>query len=129
MTQIEAIEKLKNHVTEKHNEFVDSLESVRTIIEGTNVSDELKNKIFSFIDDTSVTESEYVDKKIQHIETEDSEKLELFSNKDKFTNLLMKSIDTDFELFRSQIKMVSSLFGNISEIQQHICEQLKNIFN
>ena len=129
MTQIEAIEKLKNHVTEKHNEFVDSLESVRTIIEGTNVSDELKNKIFSFIDDTSVTESEYVDKKIQHIETEDSEKLELFSNKDKFTNLLMKSIDTDFESFRSQIKMVSSLFGNISEIQQHICEQLKNIFN
>ena len=129
MTQIEAIEKLKNHVTEKHNEFVDSLESVRTIIEGTNVSDELKNKIFSFIDDTSVTESEYVDKKIQHIETEDSEKLERFSNKDKFTNLLMKSIDTDFELFRSQIKMVSSLFGNISEIQQNICEQLKNIFN
>ena len=129
MTQIEAIEKLKNHVTEKHNEFVDSLESVRTIIEGKNVSDELKNKIFSFIDDTSVTESEYVDKKIQHIETEDSEKLELFSNKDKFTNLLMKSIDTDFESFRSQIKMVSSLFGNISEIQQHICEQLKNIFN
>ena len=129
MTQIEAIEKLKNYVTEKHNEFVDSLESVRTIIEGKNVSDELKNKIFSFIDDTSVTESEYVDKKIQHIETEDSEKLELFSNKDKFTNLLMKSIDTDFELFRSQIKMVSSLFGNISEIQQHICEQLKNIFN
>ena len=129
MTQIEAIEKLKNHVTEKHNEFVDSLESVRTIIGGTNVSDELKNKIFSFIDDTSVTESEYVDKKIQHIETEDSEMLELFPNKDKFTNLLMKSIDTDFELFRSQIKMVSSLFGNISEIQQHICEQLKNIFN
>ena len=129
MTQIEAIEKLKNHVTEKHNEFVDSLESVRTIIEGTNVSDELKNKIFSFIDDTSVTESEYVDKKIQHIETEDSEMLELFPNKDKFTNLLMKSIDTDFELFKSQIKMVSSLFGNISEIQQHICEQLKNIFN
>ena len=129
MTQIEAIEKLKNYVTEKHNEFVDSLESVRTIIEGTNVSDELKNKIFSFIDDTSVTESEYVDKKIQHIETEDSEKLELFSNKDKFTNLLMKSIDTDFESFRSQIKMVSSLFGNISEIQHHICEQLKNIFN
>ena len=129
MTQIEAIEKIKNHVTEKHNEFVDSLESVRTIIEGKNVSDELKNKIFSVIDDTSVTESEYVDKKIQHIETEDSEKLELFSNKDKFTNLLMKSIDTDFELFRSQIKMVSSLFGNISEIQQHICEQLKNIFN
>lgn len=129
MTQIEAIEKLKNHVTEKHNEFVDSLESVRTIIEGTNVSDELKNKIFSFIDDTSVTESEYVDKKIQHIETEDSEMLELFPNKDEFTNLLMKSIDTDFELFRSQIKMVSSLFGNISEIQQHICEQLKNIFN
>ncbi len=129
MTQIEAIEKLKNHVTEKHNEFVDSLESVRTIIGGTNVSDELKNKIFSVIDDTSVTESEYVDKKIQHIETEDSEKLERFSNKDKFTNLLMKSIDTDFELFRSQIKMVSSLFGNISEIQQHICEQLKNIFN
>lgn len=129
MTQIEAIEKLKNHVTEKHNEFGDSLESVRTIIEGTNVSDELKNKIFSFIDDTSVTESEYVDKKIQHIETEDSEMLELFPNKDKFTNLLMKSIDTDFELFRSQIKMVSSLFGNISEIQHHICEQLKNIFN
>ena len=129
MTQTEAIEKLKNHVTEKHNEFVDSLESVRTIIEGTNVSDELKNKIFSFIDDTSVTESEYVDKKIQHIETEDSEMLELFPNKDEFTNLLMKSIDTDFELFRSQIKMVSSLFGNISEIQQHICEQLKNIFN
>ena len=128
MTQNEAIEKLKNYVTEKHNEFVDSLESVRTII-GTDVSDELKNKIFSFIDDTSVTESEYVDKKIQHIETEDSEKLERFSNKDKFTNLLMKSIDTDFELFRSQIKMVSSLFGNISEIQQHICEQLKNIFN
>ena len=121
MTQIEAIEKLKNHVTEKHNEFVDSLESVRTIIEGKNVSDELKNKIFSFIDDTSVTESEYVDKKIQHIETEDSEKLELFSNKDKFTNLLMKSIDTDFESFRSQIKMVSSLFGNIPEIQQHVC--------
>ena len=129
MTQTEAIEKLKNHVTEKHNEFVDSLESVRTIIGGTNVSDELKNKIFSFIDDTSVTESEYVDKKIQHIETEDSEMLELFPNKDEFTNLLMKSIDTDFELFRSQIKMVSSLFGNISEIQQHICEQLKNIFN
>ena len=129
MTQNEAVKKLKEHVTEKHNEFVDSLESVRTIIEGKNVSDELKNKIFSFIDDTSVTESEYVDKKIQHIETEDSEKLELFSNKDKFTNLLMKSIDTDFELFRSQIKMVSSLFGNISEIQQHICEQLKNIFN
>ena len=129
MTQIEAIEKLKNYVTEKHNEFVDSLESVRTIIGGTNVSDELKNKIFSFIDDTSVTESEYVDKKIQHIETEDSEMLELFPNKDEFTNLLMKSIDTDFELFRSQIKMVSSLFGNISEIQQHICEQLKNIFN
>ena len=129
MTQIEAIEKLKNHVTEKHNEFVDSLESVRTIIGGTNVSDELKNKIFSFIDDTSVTESEYVDKKIQHIETEDSEMLELFPNKDKFTNLLMKTIDTDFELFKSQIKMVSSLFGNISEIQQHICEQLKNIFN
>ena len=129
MTQIEAIEKLKNHVTEKHNEFVDSLESVRTIIEGTNVSDELKNKIFSFIDDTSATESEYVDKKIQHIETEDSEKLERFSNKDKFTNLLMKSIDTDFELFRSQINMVSSLFGNISEIQKNICEQLKNIFN
>ena len=129
MTQIEAIENLKNYVTEKHNEFVDSLESVRTIIEGTNVSDELKNKIFSFIDDTSVTESEYVDKKIQHIETEDSDKLELFSNKDKITNLLMKSIDTDFESFRSQIKMVSSLFGNISEIQQHICEQLKNIFN
>ena len=121
MTQIEAIEKLKNHVTEKHNEFVDSLESVRTIIEGADVSDELKNKIFSFIDDTSVTESEYVDKKIQHIETEDSEMLELFPNKDKFTNLLMKSIDTDFELFRSQIKMVSSLFGNISEIQQHVC--------
>lgn len=44
MPQIEAIEKLKNHVTEKHNEFVDSLESVRTIIGGTNVSDELKNK-------------------------------------------------------------------------------------
>ena len=129
MTQIEAIEKLKNHVTEKHNEFVDSLESVRTIIEGTNVSDESKNKIFSFIDDTSVTESEYVDKTIQHIETEDSEMLELFPDKDEFTNLLMKSIDTDFELFRSQIKMVSSLFGNISEIQQHICEQLKNIFN
>ena len=129
MTQIEAIEKLKNHVTEKHNEFVDSLESVRTIIGGTNVSDELKNKIFSVIDDTSVTESEYVDKKIQHIETEDSEKLERFSNKDKFTNLLMKSIDTDFELFRSQIKMVSSLFGNISEIQQNVWEQLKNIFN
>ena len=129
MTQIEAIEKLKNHVTEKHNEFVDSLESVRAIIGGTNVSDELKNKIFSFIDDTSVTESEYVDKKIQHIETEDSEMLELFPNKDKFTNLLMKSIDTDFELFRSQIKMVSSLFGNISEIQQHVWEQLKNIFN
>ena len=129
MTQIEAIEKLKNHVTEKHNEFVDSLESVRTIIEGTNVSDELKNKIFSFIDDTSVTESEYVDKKIQHIETEDSEMLEVFSDKDKFTNLLMKSIDTDFELFRSQIKMVSSLFGNISEIQQNVWEQLKNIFN
>ena len=129
MTQIEAIEKLKNHVTEKHNEFVDSLESVRTIIEGTNVSDELKNKIFSFIDDTSVTESEYVDKKIQDIETEDSEMLELFPNEDGFTNLLMKSIDTDFELFRSQIKMVSSLFGNISEIQQHIWEQLKNIFN
>ena len=129
MTQIEAIEKLKNYVTEKHNEFVDSLESVRTNIEGKNVSDELKNKIFSFIDDTSVTESEYVDKKIQHIETEDSEMLELFPNKDEFTNLLMKSIDTDFELFRSQIKMVSSLFGNISEIQQHICEQLKNIFN
>lgn len=129
MTQTEAIEKLKNHVTEKHNEFVDSLESVRTIIGGTNVSDELKNKIFSVIDDTSVTESEYVDKKIQHIETEDSEMLELFPNKDEFTNLLMKSIDTDFELFRSQIKMVSSLFGNISEIQQHICEQLKNIFN
>ena len=122
MTQIEAIEKLKNHVTEKHNEFVDSLESVRTIIEGTNVSDELKNKIFSFIDDTSVTESEYVDKKIQHIETEDSEMLELFPNKDKFTNLLMKSIDTDFESFRSQIKIVSSLFGNIPEIQQHVCE-------
>ena len=129
MTQIEAIEKLKNHVTEKHNEFVDSLESVRTIIGGTNVSDELKNKIFSVIDDTSVTESEYVDKKIQHIETEDSEMLELFLNKDEFTNLLMESIDTDFELFRSQIKMVSSLFGNISEIQHHICEQLKNIFN
>ena len=129
MTQIEAIEKLKNHVTEKHNEFVDSLESVRTIIEGKNVSDELKNKIFSFIDDTSVTESEYVDKKIQHIETEDSEMLELFPNKDEFTNLLMKSIDTDFESFRSQIKMVSSLFGNIPEIQQHIWEQLKNIFN
>lgn len=129
MTQNEAIEKLKNHVTEKHNEFVDSLESVRTIIEGTNVSDELKNKIFSFIDDTSATESEYVDKKIQHIETEDSEMLEVFSDKDKFTNLLMKSIDTDFELFKSQIKMLSSLFGNISEIQQHICEQLKNIFN
>ena len=129
MTQNEAVKKLKDHVTKKHNEFVDSLESVRTIIEGTNVSDELKNKIFSFIDDTSVTESEYVDKKIQHIETEDSEMLELFPNKDKFTNLLMKSIDTDFELFRSQIKMVSSLFGNISEIQQNICEQLKNIFN
>ena len=129
MTQTEAIEKLKNHVSEKHNEFVDSLESVRTIIGGTNVSDELKNKIFSFIDDTSVTESEYVDKKIQHIETEDSEMLELFPNKDEFTNLLMKSIDTDFELFRSQIKMVSSLSGNISEFQQHICEQLKNIFN
>ena len=129
MTQIEAIEKLKNHVTEKHNEFVDSLESVRTIIGGTNVSDELKNKIFSVIDDTSVTESEDVDKEIQHIETEDSEMLELFLNKDEFTNLLMESIDTDFELFRSQIKMVSSLFGNISEIQQHICEQLKNIFN
>ena len=129
MTQIEAIEKLKNHVTEKHNEFVDSLESVRTIIGGTNVSDESKNKIFSVIDDTSVTESEYVDKTIQHIETEDSEMLELFPNKDEFTNLLMKSIDTDFELFRSQIKMVSSLFGNISEIQQHVCEQLKNIFN
>ena len=128
MTQNEAVKKLKNHVTENHNEFVDSLESVRTII-GTDVSDELKNKIFSFIDDTSVTESEYVDKKIQHIETEDSEKLERFSNKDKFTNLLMKTIDTDFELFKSQIKMVSSLFGNISEIQQHICEQLKNIFN
>ena len=120
MTQIEAIEKLKNHVTEKHNEFVDSLESVRTIIEGADVSDELKNKIFSFIDDTSVTESEYVDKKIQHIETEDSEMLEVFSDKDKFTNLLMKSIDTDFELFRSQINMVSSLFGNISEIQQNV---------
>ena len=129
MTQNEAVKKLKEHVTEKHNEFVDSLESVRTIIGGTNVSDELKNKIFSFIDDTSVTESEYVDKKIQHIETEDSEMLELFPNKDKFTNLLMKSIDTDFELFKSQIKMVSSLFGNIAEIQQHICEQLKNIFN
>ena len=129
MTQIEAIEKLKNHVTEKHNEFVDSLESVKTIIEETNVSDELKNKIFSFIDDTSATESEYVDKKIQHIETEDSEMLEMFTDKDEFTNLLMKSIDTDFELFRSQIKMVSSLSGNISEIQQHICEQLKNIFN
>ena len=129
MTQIEAIEKLKNHVTEKHNEFVDSLESVRTIIGGTNVSDELKNKIFSVIDDTSVTESEDVDKEIQHIETEDSEMLELFPDKDEFTNLLMKSIDTDFQLFRSQIKMVSSLFGNISEIQQHICEQLKNIFN
>ena len=55
--------------------------------------------------------------------------LEIFTDKDKFTNLLMKTIDTDFELFRSQIKMVSSLFGNISEIQQHICEQLKNIFN
>ena len=128
MTQNEAVKKLKNHVTEKHNEFVDSLESARTIV-GTNVSDELKNKIFSFIDDTSVRESEYVDKKIQHIETEDSEMLEVFSDKDKFTNLLMKSIDTDFELFKSQIKMVSSLFGNISEIQQHICEQLKNIFN
>ena len=123
------LKKLKDHVTKKHNEFVDSLESVRTIIEGVDASDELKNKIFSFIDDTSVTESEYVDKKIQHIETEDSEMLELFPNKDKFTNLLMKSIDTDFELFRSQIKMGSSLFGNISEIQQHICEQLKNIFN
>ena len=129
MTQNEAVKKLKEHVTEKHNEFVDSLESAITIIEGTNVSDELKNKIFSFIDDTSVTESEYVDKKIQHIETEDSEMLEIFTDKDKFTNLLMKTIDTDFELFRSQIKMVSSLFGNISEIQQHICEQLKNIFN
>ena len=53
MTQNEAIEKLKNHVTEKHNEFVDSLESVRTIIEGTNVSDELKNKIFSVFSGTS----------------------------------------------------------------------------
>ena len=41
MTQIEAIEKLKNYVTEKHNEFVDSLESVRTIIEGKNVSEDL----------------------------------------------------------------------------------------
>ena len=129
MTQNEAVKKLKDHVTKKHNEFVDSLESVRTIIGGTNVSDELKNKIFSAIDYTSVTESEYVDKKIQHIETEGSEKLERFSNKDKFTNILMKSINSDFELFRSQIKMVSSLFGNISEIQQHICEQLKNIFN
>lgn len=129
MTQNEAVKKLKDHVTKKHNEFVDSLESVRTIIEGADVSDELKNKIFSFIDDTSATESEYVDKKIQHIETEDSEMLEKFSNKDKFTNLLMKTIDTDFELFKSQIKMVSSLFGNISEIQQNICEQLKNIFN
>ena len=123
------LKKLKDHVTKKHNEFVDSLESVRTIIEGADVSDELKNKIFSFIDDTSVTESEYVDKKIHHIETEDSKMLKKFSNKDKFTNLLMKTIDTDFELFKSQIKMVSSLFGNISEIQQNICEQLKNIFN
>ena len=116
MTQNEAVKKLKDHVTKKHNEFVDSLESVRTIIGGTNVSDELKNKIFSAIDYTSVTESEYVDKKIQHIETEGSEKLERFSNKDKFTNILMKSIDSDFELFRSQINMVLSLFGNISEI-------------
>ena len=129
MTQNEAVKKLKDHVTEKHNEFVDSLESVRTIIEGTNVSDELKNKIFSVIDDISVTESEYVDKKIQNIETEDSEMLEIFTDKDEFTNLLMKTIDADFELFKSQIKMVSSLLDNISKIQQNICEQLKNIFN
>ena len=129
MTQNEAVKKLKEHVTEKHNEFVDSLESVRTIIEGTNVSDELKNKIFSVIDDISVTESEYVDKKIQNIETEDSKMLEIFTDKDEFTNILMKTIDADFELFKSQIKMVSSLLDNISKIQQNICEQLKNIFN
>ena len=126
MTQIEAIEKLKNHVTEKHNEFVDSLESVRTIIEGTNVSDELKNKIFSFIDDTSVTESEYVDKKIQHIEKEDSKRLKSFTDKDEFTNLLMEEFDTDFKLFKLRHRsMVLSLFGNTSDI----CEQLRNIFN
>ena len=126
MTQIEAIEKLKNHVTEKHNEFVDSLESVRTIIEGTNVSDELKNKIFSFIDDTSVRESEYVDKKIQHIETEYSKMIKSFTDKDEFTNLLMEEIDTDFKLFKLRHRsMVLSLFGNTSDI----CEQLRNIFN
>ena len=126
MTQNEAIEKLKNHVTEKHNEFVDSLESVRTIIEGTNVSDELKNKIFSFIDDTSVRESEYVDKKIQHIETEYSKMIKSFTDKDEFTNLLMEEIDTDFKLFKLRHRsMVLSLFGNTSDI----CEQLRNIFN
>ena len=126
MTQTEAIEKLKNHVTEKHNEFVDSLESVRTIIEGTNVSDELKNKIFSFIDDTSVTESEYVDKKIQNIETEYSKMIKSFTDKDEFTNLLMEEIDTDFKLFKLRHRsMVLSLFGNTSDI----CEQLRKIFN
>ena len=55
--------------------------------------------------------------------------LEIFTDKDEFTNLLMKTIDADFELFKSQIKMVSSLLDNISKIQQNICEQLKNIFN
>ena len=115
MTQNEAVKKLKDHVTEKHNEFVDSLESVRTIIKGADVSDELKNKIFSFIDDTSVSESEYVDKKIQPL-----------TDKDEFTNLLMEEIDVDFGLFRLRHKsMVSSLFGHTSDI----CEQLRNIFN
>ena len=125
MTQNEAVKKLKNHVTENHNEFVDSLESVRTII-GTDVSDELKNKIFSFIDDTSVRESEYVDKKIQHIETEYSKMIKSFTDKDEFTNLLMEEIDTDFKLFKLRHRsMVLSLFGNTSDI----CEQLRNIFN
>ena len=126
MTQNEAVKKLKDHVTEKHNEFVDSLESVRTIIKGADVSDELKNKIFSFIDDTSVSESEYVDKKIQHIETEYSKRLKPLTDKDEFTNLLMEEIDVDFGLFRLRHKsMVSSLFGHTSDI----CEQLRNIFN
>lgn len=128
MTQDEAIKKLKDHVTDKHNEFVESLHMVRDIIDSTDVSDELKQKVFAFIDDTSITESEYIDEKIHHIETKDSEMLEIFPDKEKFTNLLMKTIDTDFDLFKSQLKMVSSLFGNITEIQKTVTERILNIF-